>query len=79
VEGSKTESDIERFTAETAKTIGKSETFVKEHLQLQNIKEETKQEVRDNKINKSQALATYRKEKKIESIKEEEKIIKLFL
>ena len=30
----KTESDISRFTQETAKAIGKSETFVKEHLQL---------------------------------------------
>jgi len=37
----KTESDP-TFVEETAKAIGKSETFVKEHLQLNNLKKEDK-------------------------------------
>jgi len=64
-DSSKTKSDIDRFTEDTAKRIGKSETFVKEHLQLNDIKIEDKQKVRDNKLNKSEALAIFRKEKKI--------------
>jgi len=67
----KTDSDISRFTQDTAKRIGKSETFVKEHLQLNDIKIEDKQKVRDNKLKKSEALAIFRKEKKIEKLKEE--------
>lgn len=37
-----TDSDksVDRFTQETANTIGKSETFVKEHLQLNDIKKD---------------------------------------
>jgi len=66
----------DKFTSETAKTIGKSETFVKEHLQLNDIKPELQKKVRDNQINKSQALAVHRKEKKIEKLKEEVKEIK---
>ncbi len=76
VEGrSKTESDIDRFTVETAKTIGKSETFVKEHLQLNDIKEEDKIRIEHNELKKSQALAIHRKEKKKEKLKEEVKEI----
>ena len=66
----------DKFTSETAKTIGKSETFVKEHLQLNDIKPELQKKVRDNQINKSQALAVHRKEKKIEKLKEEVKEIR---
>lgn len=46
----KTESDS--FVTETAKKVGKSETFVKEHLQLNDIKEEDKNKVRENKLKK---------------------------
>jgi DNA modification methylase len=66
----------ERFTQETAKKIGKSETFVKEHLQLNNIKPELQKKVEDNQLKKSQALAIHRKEKKKEELKEEVKEIK---
>ena len=38
----KTESDP-TFVEETAKAIGKSKTFVKEHLQLNNLKKEEKE------------------------------------
>ena len=71
----KTESDP-TFVEETAKAIGKSETFVKEHLQLNNLKKEDKEKVRDNKINKSQALSIMRKENKIAKLKEEVKEVK---
>lgn len=63
----------DKFTEDTAKKIGKSETFVKEHLQLNSLKKEVKDKVRDNKMTKSEALAVFRKDKKIEAIKEQVK------
>lgn len=64
------------FVTETARKIGKSETFVKEHLQLNDIKEIDKQKIRDNVLKKSEALAKFRKEKKINEIIEKTKEIK---
>lgn len=64
---------VNRFTQDTAKRIGKSETFVREHLQLNDIKEEDKQKVRNNKLKKSEALTVFRKEKKVEAIKQKVK------
>lgn len=73
---SESDNSVDRFTLDTAKILNVSEAKVKETLQLQNIKEEDKQKVRDNKLNKSQALASYRKEKKIAKLKEAVKEIK---
>ena len=63
----------DRFTKETAQKIGKSETFVKETLQLNDLKPELQQQVQNNSLKKSQALAIHRKEKKIDEIKEQVK------
>ncbi len=68
-----TESIAERFVENTAKKIGMSERFVEKHLQLNNIKPELQNQVENNKLNKSQALAIHRKEKRIEKTKEEVK------
>jgi DNA modification methylase len=67
----KTESDISRFTQDTAKKIGKSETFVKEHLQLNDLKPEIKEKIRENKLKKSEALAMFRKDNRLHKIMEE--------
>ncbi|MBS3099292.1 ParB N-terminal domain-containing protein [Candidatus Pacearchaeota archaeon] len=69
----KTESDFSRFTEDTAKKIGKSETFVKEHLQLNDLKPEIKEKIRENKLKKSEALAIFRKNNRMHKIMEEVK------
>jgi len=42
----------DKFTQDTAKTIGKSETFVKETLQLNDIKPELQDKVENNELRK---------------------------
>ena len=64
------------FIESTSKLLNISKSTLEETLQLQNIKEEDKQKVRDNKLKKSEALAIFRKEKKTEKLKEEVKDIK---
>ena len=67
---SDSDKSVDRFTLDTAKMLNVSEAKVKETLQLQDIKEVDKEKVRENKLNKSQALSIMRKENKIELLKE---------
>lgn len=64
------------FVEDTSEKLNIKKTAIYDNLQLQELDEETKREVKDNKKTQSQALAKLRKEKKKEKLKEEVKEIK---
>lgn len=56
--------DSDSFVKETSNRLGKSETFIKETLQLNDLSQVLKEQIRENTLTKSEALAVFRKEKR---------------